>query len=248
VSFIEFQNQFIHTEIFKIMKKIILFAFVFCLLFPVKAQDRGEKIVLKEQNPTVAIAIVPGSFIDNIAEFNLDLRLTDRQWLTIGPCFQFGQNNDYYYNAIDAIKSGFGLKCNYRYFPLTRLFNDFSDGRGPFISAGLRGQTTTYEYTGNSYNNYTDMYDNQVLTPGSEPFVDKVAQIGFDVNIGYTHRFLDILFVEGYLGIGTRYSNYEYDASRGLDLGSYSGDTGFTGYCFNGGLRLGIFLNRFARN
>lgn len=227
------------------MKKMMLSAIVLCLFSTLKAQDEG--FALKEQNPTLAVAIVPQSFAYNSAELNLDVRVTDRQWLTIAPIFQFSDKNSYFYDARDAIKSGFGLGFNYRYFPLTRYSRRLSDGKGPFIAAGLRGQTTTYEYTGNLYVPYTDGYDNTGLVPSETPYKDRVSQIGFDVNIGYVLRMFDILFVEGYMGIGTRYSNYEYDATKGLNLGASRWDTGFTGYCFTGGLRFGIFLNRYTR-
>jgi len=227
------------------MRKLILSAVAFLLLLPLQAQEAYNPP--KEQNPTVAIAIVPQSFANNIAELNLDVRLADRQWLTIAPLFQFGENNDYYYEALDAIKSGIGLGLNYRYFPLTRRARAFSDGKGPFVSAGLRGMTTSYEYSGNIYTHYTDQYYNNGSIPTPGTYKEQVSQVGLDVNIGYVMRFFDILFVEGYMGVGTRYSNYEYDATKGLDLGKYTGDTGFSGYCITGGIRLGIFLNRYTR-
>ena len=74
------------------------------------------------------------------------------------------------------------------------------------------------------------------------------SQIGLDINIGYVQRFFDILFVEAYMGVGTRYSNYEYNASRSLNLGENTGDTGFNGLLFlTGGYVFGIFLNRYTR-
>jgi len=231
--------------IYIIMRKLLFFAVAFCLFLPLQAQEAYNPP--KEQNPTVAIAIVPQSFANNIAELNLDIRLADRQWLTIAPLFQFGDNNDYYYEALDAIKSGIGLGLNYRYFPLTRRARPFSDGKGAFVSAGLRGLSTSYEYTGNIYTNYTDQYYNSGLIRTTAPYKEQLSQVGFDVNIGYVLRFFDILFVESYMGVGTRYSNYEYDSTKGLNLGKYTGDTGFSGYCFTGGIRFGIFLNRYTR-
>ena len=155
------------------MKKLMLFLAAICLFSAVKAQD--ENAVPKEQNPTVAIAIVPQSFAYNTAEINLDLRLADRQWLTIAPLFQFDDNQtNYFYDANDAITSGIGLGLNYRYFPLTRRVKRFSDGRGPFVAAGLRGLTTSYEYNGNSYNYYSDAYNNAGLLPAETIYKDRV--------------------------------------------------------------------------
>ena len=222
------------------MKKLMIFAVAICLLSPLKAQDNVPE--LKEQDPTIAIAIVPQSFAYNIAELNLDLRLAERQWLTIAPLFQFDSNDNYYNDATSAIKNGIGLGLNYRYFPLTPRAKQYSDGKGPFIAVGLRGLTTSYEYTDNSLSPYGG------ILPAPTIYKERASQLGINLNIGYALRFFDILFVEGYMGVGTRYSNYEYDAAKGLNLGAYSGDTGYSGFCFTGGLRFGIFLNRYTRN
>ena len=230
------------------MKKLILSALVFCFFYTLKAQD--ENYPIKEQNPSLAVSIVPKSFANNGAELNLDIRVADRQWLTIAPRFQFaGNNSNNLYDASDAITGGFGLGLNYRYFPLTLHSKKFSDGIGPFISAGLRGQNTTYEYRGDSYVAYTDdVYGVSGYTiDNNTPYTDKISQLSLEINIGYVLRFFDILFVESYMGIGTRLSNYEYDSLRGMNLGEYSWDTGFNGYCFTGGFRFGIFLNRYTR-
>jgi hypothetical protein len=236
------------------MKQLIFTALAFCFFMTLKAQNESN---IKEQNPTFAVAIVPNSFAHNAAELNFDLRLADRQWLTIAPRFQFGDHgttenyshsfSEYYgEDADDAIKSGFGLGLNYRYFPLTRHARKFSDGVGPFISAGISGKATTYEYYGNSYIPYTDIYGNAGTTiDENKLYTDKLSQFGLETNIGYSMRFFDILFVEAYMGVGTRYSNYTYDQLKGINLGRDAHDTGYTGYCFTGGLRFGIFLNRY---
>jgi len=228
------------------MKKLILSTLALCFLMTIQAQD--EDFVIKEQNPTLAIAIVPQSFAYNIAELNLDVRVADRQWLTIAPLFQYGTNNKYIYEPVDAIQNGIGLGLNYRYFPLTRHTRFFSDGKGPFVSAGIRGISTVYKYAGNSLINYTDNYGIAGTVPDPNTvFTDRVSQVGLNVNIGYVLRMFDILFVETYMGVGTRYSNYVYDSFRGLNLGDNSYDAGFSGYCFTGGFRFGIFLNRYTR-
>jgi len=226
------------------MKRLVLFAVAFCLFSTLKAQN--EEYAIREQNPTLAVAILPQSFANNTAELNLDIRIANRQWLTIAPRFQYGDSNNYYYDASDAIKSGIGLGLNYRYFPLTRHTKLFSDGKGPFVAIGLRGQTTKYEYTGNSYIAYSDEYY-VGLVPANAPYKETISQMGLDFNIGYVLRMFDILFVEGYMGVGSRFSDYEYDATKGINLGEQSWDTGFSGYCLTGGIRLGIFLNRYTR-
>jgi len=231
------------------MKKIIFLIVLVCFLPKVYAQDFTPSF--KENTPTVAVSISPFSFAINKAEIGLDLRIKERQWLTIAPILQFGNNNNNnnyydYYDITNAINKGFGLKLNYRYFPLTRSSKNNSDGLGPFISGGISGMSTTYDYIGNSYVSYIDDYGvNGYILDGETPYTEVVSQFGMEVNIGYTLRWFDILFAEAYIGMGARYSDYEYDALKGVNLGKNTYDTGYTGYTLTGGLRLGIFLNKY---
>jgi hypothetical protein len=230
------------------MKKIIISVISLFLFAGLQAQD--IKPSFKEQVPTIAVAIAPIQFAFNTAQIDLDLRIKERQWLTISPRLQFGSPDEdyYYYEAMNTIRKGFGLGLNYRYFPLTRSSKRNSDGLGPFISGGIKGMSTTYDYMGNSYINYTDDYGVIGYTINSETsYVEDVSQVTFEVNIGYDLRIFDILFAEAYLGVGAKYSGYDYDGSKGLNLGENSWDTGYSGYTFTGGIRIGIFLNKYTR-
>jgi len=55
------------------------------------------------------------------------------------------------------------------------------------------------------------------------------------------------LFAEAYIGLGSHVSDYTYDERKGFDLGQHSWDTGFTGYTMTGGIRVGIFLDKYTR-
>lgn len=210
------------------------------------AQDEFE---LKERVPTLALSVVPQTLAYNTAELNLDVRVAERNWLTFAPCFQFASDTygGYCSDASDAIKSGFGLGISYRYYPLTRYAGRFSDGKGAFVSIGVRGLQTEYQYAGNTYEAYYDDYGYSEWLVSDGVYKDRVRQFGLDLNMGYLYRFFDILFFEGYVGMGSRFSNYTYNQGKGLNLGANRRDTGFSGYCFTGGVRLGLFLNRFTR-
>jgi hypothetical protein len=78
-------------------------------------------------------------------------------------------------------------------------------------------------------------------------YKDKVGQLGFEVNIGYSIRLFDILYAEAYVGVGSKYSNYEYDGIRGFRLDENPYDTGYSGFTPTGGLRIGLFLNRYSK-
>ncbi|MDP4277134.1 MAG: hypothetical protein Q8914_05805 [Bacteroidota bacterium] len=230
------------------MKKGILFFLLACLAMPAFSQE--FKPVFKEQSPSVALAISPIPFTYNTAEINLDLRLKERQWLTIAPRLQYGtpSSGTYDLDPKDVIKNGIGLGLVYRYFPLTRSSRSYSDGFGPFVSAGLRGQTTRYQYEANSYVPYTDDYgvDGYYIN-GTKPYDQRVSQLSADFCIGYSLRLMDILFAEAYVGLGTRFSDYEYNSATGFNLGKNEWDTGYTGYTFTGGIRFGIFLDKYTR-
>jgi len=221
---------------------------ILACLIAVTSHAQVENLV-KEKDPTVAVAFSLLPFAYNTAEINLDLRLKERQWLSIAPRLQYGDNSSYYYyDPMNTIKNGVGLGLTYRYFPLTRMSVTQSDGCGPFISGGLIGQTTLYDYIGNRYTNYTDEYgiDGFYIT-GDKSYQERVSQLSVDICLGYSVRLFDVLFAEGFIGLGSRFSNYTYDERKGFDLGENAWDTGFTGYTLTGGFRVGILLDKYTR-
>lgn len=233
------------------MKKIAcVLPLALLLMLPLRAQE-VQRAPFMEKSPSVGLAFSMIPFFYNSAEINLDLKLKDRHWLTVAPRLQYGGGGDrdaYYYSTYDFIKNGVGLGLTYRYFPMTRTSRIHNDGFGPFVSAGLRGQTTLYAYEGDRSVAYTDDYGNTgYYIIGDQPYEDRVSQLGLDICLGYSLRLFDILYAEAYMGLGTRFSNYTYDPAKGLDLGDNPWDTGYTGYSLAGGLRIGIYLDKYTR-
>lgn len=226
------------------MKRIYLFL----VAVGFSASAMAQELAIQEQSPTVALGFQPQSFSYKAAEIDLDLRIKPRNWLTIAPKLQFGNPTaiNYFYDATDAIKSGYGLALTYRYFPLTSKTRRFTDGSGPFVSICGDVLSTNYSYLGNRYVPYTDTHGNEAFTiEENYPYDELVSRLGMSVNVGYNWRIFDILYLEGYLGVGVRTSNYEYDPQKGFDLGDNEWDTGYSGYCVSGGFRIGVFLNRY---
>jgi hypothetical protein len=226
------------------MKNFLLAVLASSLTLPAFAQDYK----IKEQAPTLALGFQPQSFTYKAAEIDLDVRLSPRNWLTIAPRLQFGnaEASEYFYDATDAIKKGYGLGLTYRFFPLTSRMKKLNDGMGPFVSASGDFLTTDYSYIGTKYIPYTDIYGNEGFTVNDEfPYTQKISRMGMSVNIGYCWRFLDILYMEGYVGVGVRMSDYTYDPEKNFNLGEYSWDTGYSGYHVSGGFRFGVYLNRY---
>lgn len=230
-------------------KSAVVLSMALLLVLPLSAQE-DQRPPFVEKSPSVGLAFSLIPFTYNTAEIDLDIKLKDRHWLTVAPRLQYGGGNQdsYYYSTYEYIKNGVGLGLNYRYFPMTRSTRPHTDGFGPFVSAGLRGQTTLYAYEGNRYVSYTDDYGNTgYYVLGDQPYEDRVSQLGLDICLGYSLRLFDILYAEAYMGLGTHFSNYTYNPAKGLDLGDNPWDTGYTGYSLAGGIRIGIFLDKYTR-
>lgn len=224
------------------MKKFLLSVSVLVFTSPLFAQD----YIVQEQIPTMAIGFQPQSFIYNAAEIDFDLRLSPRNWLTIAPRLQFGSplNSSYYYDPTDAIKNGYGFGLTYRYFPVTSRTRKLSDGAGPFVSAGLDYLKTNYSYLGNRYTNVLDPSSGFTIESGVR-YNESSSQLGLSVNIGYNWRIFDIMYLEAFLGVGVKSSDYMYDVEKGFNLGESYWDTGYSGYYVSNGFRIGVYLNRY---
>jgi len=224
------------------MKNFLLAVAFLVFTSPLFAQE----YVVKEQVPTMAIGFQPQSFSYNAAEIDFDLRLSPRNWLTIAPRLQFGNplSSSSFYDPIDAIKNGYGVGLTYRYFPLTSRTRKLTDGAGPFVSAGLDYLTTNYSYLGNRYTNVLDPSSGFTIESGVR-YNQSCSQLGLSVNIGYNWRIFDIMYLETFLGVGVKSSDYLYDSERGFNLGGNTWDTGYSGYFVSNGFRIGVYLNRY---
>ena len=122
-----------------------------------------------------------------------------------------------------------------------------TDGVGPFVSASLDYLNTSYKYLGTSNVNYYDAYGDLagfVLDESTE-FHQKVNNLGLSVNIGYNWRIFDIMYLEAYMGVGVKMSDYVFDVQRRANLGENTWDTGYSGYFVSSGFRIGVYLNRY---
>lgn len=224
------------------MKNLLLSLAVLVFSSPLFAQD----YVVKEQIPTMAIGFQPQSFTYNAAEIDFDLRLSPRNWLTFAPRLQFGSplNSSYYYDPIDAIKSGYGVGLTYRYFPVTSRTRKLTDGAGPFVSVGLDYLSTDYSYLGDRYTNVLEPSSGFTVESGVR-YNQSCSQLGLSVNIGYNWRIFDIMYLEAFLGVGVKSSDYVFNAERNFNLGENYWDTGYSGYFVSNGFRIGVYLNRY---
>lgn len=226
------------------MKQLLVALAALLLASPLFAQD----YVIKEQVPTVALGFQPLSFTYKAAEIDLDVRLAPRNWLTIAPRLQFGnpRYNEYFYDPTDGIDKGYGLGLTYKYFPVTARTRKLTDGVGPFVSATMDYLQTDYSYLGRKYQYYTDQYGNTGYTINDEfKYNQTVSNLGLSINLGYSWRLFDIMYMEAYLGVGVKMSDYVFDSERNFDLGENYWDTGYSGYYVSNGFRIGVYLNRY---
>lgn len=229
------------------MKKLIIALLACGLTLTVFAQD----YIVKEQTPTVAIGFQPKSFSYKAAEIDFDFRIAPRNWLTLAPRFQFGNPQlnpiDYSWDPTDDLVKGYGFGLTYRYFPITSRTRRLTDGTGPFVSVGLDYLNTSYKYLGTS--NVT-LYDADGDYVGFYPdestvFHKTIGNLGMNVNIGYNWRIFDIMYLEAFVGLGVKMSDYERDPDMRADLGEHTWDTGYSGYFVSSGFRIGVYLNRY---
>ncbi len=209
----------------------------------------AQEYVVKEQIPTMAIGFQPQSFTYNAAEIDFDLRLSPRNWLTIAPRLQFGSplSSSYYsFNTdpIDFIKNGYGVGLTYRYFPVTSRTRKLTDGAGPFVSVGLDYLLTNYSYLGERYVEVLEPSTGFTIESGVR-YNEACSQLGLSVNIGYNWRIFDIMYLEAFLGVGVKSSDYAYNVERHFNLGQNYWDTGYSGYFVSNGFRIGVYLNRY---
>jgi hypothetical protein len=229
------------------MKKIAFTLLILCLTSTVFAQD----YIIKEQTPTLAIGFQPQSFTYKAAEIDLDLRLAPRNWLTIAPRLQFGsplvQPVDYSWDPTDDLVKGYGFGLTYRYFPITSRTKKMTDGSGPFVSAGLDYLNSSYKYLGTSNVNYYDENGDYAgfTIDESTVYKESINNLGLSVNIGYNWRIFDIMYLEAYMGVGVKMSDYVFDPVKRANLGEHTWDTGYSGYFVSSGLRIGVYLNRY---
>lgn len=229
------------------MKKLVITLLVLGLTSTVFAQD----YIIKEQTPTLAIGFQPQSFSYKAAEIDLDLRLAPRNWLTIAPRLQFGnplmQTVDYGWSPTEDIEKGYGFGLTYRYFPITSRTRRLTDGSGPFVSAGLDYLNTSYKYLGTSNVILYDEFGQYVGFTQDEStiFHKTVNNLGLTINIGYNWRIFDIMYMEAYMGVGVKSSDYVKDSGIRANLGQNTWDTGYSGYFVSSGFRIGVYLNRY---
>jgi len=139
------------------------------------------------------------------------------------------------------------IGLTYRYFPITSRTRGLNDGAGPFVSAVLDFLNTSYKYLGTSNVLLYDEFGNYIgFTPDESTIFHKtVNNLGLTVNIGYNWRIFDILYMEAYLGVGVKMSDYVHDSGMRANLGENNWDTGYSGYFVSSGFRIGVYLNRY---
>lgn len=83
------------------------------------------------------------------------------------------------------------------------------------------------------------------LLDESTIFSKTISNLGLHVNIGFNWRIFDIMYLETYMGVGVKMSDYVYDSEKRANLGENTWDTGYSGYFVSTGFRIGVYLNRY---
>lgn len=193
------------------MKRIKLVLAI--LLFSVLAIAQDVNVPL-DTGTKYAFSFSPQYVITGGMRIDLDVKLSEKGWLTIAPIFYY-MDDTYMYEPESTSYTGIGVFLNYRYFPT---------GNGMYAGLGLN-----YKHLNTDYFVYNETTEENA----------KFDTYGFDITLGYQFRLVEQLFMDLYLGWGFRYSLQEtveedaYWSNAFLDLG-------YSGFLPVAGLRLGF--------
>lgn len=232
------------------MKKNLVWVLLISVAFHGWAQesDATENIVkITEQNPTFGVSLRPLNLLQNTVAVDLDFRLAESHWLTVGPRLQLhhSDNSSLHTSVFESMDKGFGVGLNYRYFPIPSKTFSYYDGYGLYLSGELSFMNTTYHYMGQTLSPYQTPYGVEYVIQSNVPARKNISQTSGSLNIGYSNRILNSMYLDFYAGYGIRYSPYTYQQDGGPIFNANPWNTGYTGVFANFGVRIGIFLNRY---
>lgn len=204
--------------------KYLLVISLALLLFTVDGFGQDS---VPDMNKTI-YSFVPQYLFKNGIRIDIEKQLKNQHFIQICPVFYLSEkdedDNFVYDNNSYTNLFGAGMHLHHKYF----VAEDFK--KNPlYISYGLN-----YNYF---EIDYLDEYlDETILANAS------IHKMGFDVTIGYQYFIKDVLSIDVFTGLGTRYAIME---TTGDDTNRFN--EGFLGYNYTGnllllGIRLGIKL------
>jgi len=201
------------------MKKYLLLSLLFLLFFNVYPQE--------EKNKETIYSFLPQYLINRGIRIDIEKQIGPRHYLQICPQFYLSEKDEDNF-ALDKNKFSYliggGLNIYHKIF----TFEDFKK-YGLYLSYGL-----SYNYFNIEYIDYSGEVGVSA--------VGNIHKVGGDLIIGYQFFFREVVSLDVFTGLGTRYSY--------MDAGSADTDrfnTGYFGYNYTGnilllGLRIGVIL------
>jgi hypothetical protein len=193
------------------MKAIKIFLLVGIVTIVYSGKMKAQDTLLDGR---LMISMVPQYFINNGLRVDLDLNISGNQWLTVGPQFYYSssRNNHFQYEGWDDENSydikeivGFGLDVYHKFF-----LNLQPHFEGVYLGYGLVYQSYWTEYSELEWGTYTDQ-GNEYLQETEMHKNEVINKFGINIMIGYhiTYKEFGNLFLDGYLGVGFRYSTFK---------------------------------------
>lgn len=190
--------------------KIFKLTLAALLLFSVlTAQENVEK-----EDSRFAVSFVPQYMTIGGMRFDLDFKIAEKSWLTLGPTLYYA-NDSYLYNPESLSLQGIGAFFNYRYFP---------GGKGVYTSIGAN-----YRYLNADYLKYNETKEHDAT----------FNTFGLDMFLGYQFCFRGGFFIDTYLGWGFRYAEQKSEEEGKYWSGGFLG-LGYTGFLPVTGVRFGF--------
>lgn len=201
------------------MKKYLLFSLLFLLFLNVYPQE--------EKNKETIYSFLPQYLINRGIRIDIEKQIGPRHYLQICPQFYLSEKDEDNF-TLDKNKFSYliggGLNIYHKIF----TFEDFKK-YGLYLSYGL-----SYNYFNIEYIDYSG----EVGVSAKE----NIHKVGGDLIIGYQFFFREVVSLDVFTGLGTRYS---YMDAGNADTDRFN--TGYFGYNYTGnilllGLRIGVIL------
>lgn len=216
------------------MKKLNIIFLALFISFNTFSQDDSVTLP-KDLGWKFSIGIVPQYAAISGMRLDFDIKLNDRQYLTLAPQMYYNENYQLFYPDETDMK-GVGLNLNYRY-----IFSKGMRPDGAYLGFGLIYKYYDLTYWGDEWVEYTEL--GSIYSTLEEMEINKkINQFGYDLLIGYEGT-MDRFFYDLYIGWGFRLSDFDESESDDDFWSETIFDPGYSGFLPLIGFRAGIFLN-----
>ena len=206
------------------MKKILIFTSLFILAISGELSAQTDSLAFKK----TIYSFMPQYLINRGIRIDIEKQISGKHWIQICPQFYLSEKDNednfiYDENSFNSLIGG-GLNVYHKIF----AHSDFTK-HGLYFSYGV-----TYNYFEIEY------FDDYLgSTINAEATIHKV---GFDINLGYQFMIKQIVSIDLFTGVGTRYSFMETNSDNKEKFNATYFGYNYTGNLLLLGVRIGVIL------